>query len=145
MNVPWLPLWLRQRIETATRRTFGDRGERAAAKFLRRRGMKIIERQHRNRLGEIDLVALDGGQVVFVEVKTRTSDVAGRPDEAVTFAKQKKLTRLALGYLKRRGWLGKRSSRFDVVAVTWPKGQRAPEIVHYPNAFEPVGVDGMYS
>ncbi len=91
------------------------------------------------------MVAIDGDQVVFVEVKTRTSDVAGRPDEAVTRSKQKKLTRLALGYLKRRGWLGKRSARFDVVAVTWPKDQKTPEIVHYPNAFEPVGVDGMYS
>jgi putative endonuclease len=143
--VNWLPASIRQRIQTATRRAFGDRGERAAAKFLRRRGLKIIERQHRSRLGEIDLVALDGGQVVIVEVKTRTSDVAGRPDEAVTPAKQKKLTRLALAYLKRRGWLGKRSARFDVVAVTWPKGQKQPEIVHYENAFEPVGVDGMYS
>jgi putative endonuclease len=145
MNVPWLPLWLRQRIEAATRRTFGDRGERAAAKFLRRRGMKILERQHRSRLGEIDLVALDRGQVVFVEVKTRTSDVAGRPDEAVTRAKQKKLTRLALSYLKRRGWLGQRTARFDVIAITWPKNEKKPHIVHYPNAFEPVGVEGMYS
>ena len=140
----WLVNLLRRAWTIRTQR-FGDRGERAAAKFLRRLGMKIIERQHRSRLGEIDLVALDGGQVVFVEVKTRTSDVAGRPDEAVTHAKQKKLTRLALAYLKRRDWLGKRSARFDVVAVTWPSNQKTPDIVHYKNAFDPVGVDGMYS
>lgn len=107
--------------------------------------MKILERQHRSRLGEIDLVAVDCGQVVFVEVKTRTSDVAGRPDEAVTHAKQKKLTRLALGYLKSRGWLGTRSARFDVVAVTWPKNQKKPDIVHYKNAFDAIGVDGFFS
>jgi len=140
----WLIKLLRRGWATGNR-IFGDRGERAAAKFLRRRGMKIIERQHRSRLGEIDLVALDGGQVVFIEVKTRTSDVAGRPDEAVTHAKQKKLTRLGLAYLKHRGWLGKRSARFDVVAVTWPVHQKTPDIIHYPNAFEPTGVDGMYS
>lgn len=107
--------------------------------------MKIIARQHRTRLGELDLIAIERDQVIFVEVKTRTSHAAGRPDEAVTRNKQKRLTRLGLEYLKRRGWLGTRSARFDVVAVTWPKGHARPEIVHYRNAFEPVGVDGMFS
>ena len=127
------------------KRLFGDRGERAAARFLKRQGMRIIARQHRSRLGEIDLIALDAGRVVFIEVKTRRSDAAGRPEEAVNRAKQRKLTRLALEYLKRRRWLGKRSARFDVVAVTWPADRAEPEIVHYRNAFEPVGVDGMFS
>ena len=126
-------------------RIFGDRGERAAARYLKRQGMRILARQHRSRLGEIDLVALDAGCVVFVEVKTRASDAAGRPEEAVTAAKQRQLTRLALEYLKRRGWLGRKSARFDVVAVTWPADRRRPEIVHYRNAFEPTGVDGMFS
>ena len=94
---------------------------------------------------QFDLVALDAGRVVFVEVKTRRSDIAGRPEEAVTAAKQRQLTKLALAYLKRRGWLGKKSARFDVVAVTWPDGRSKPEITHYRNAFEPTGVEGMFS
>lgn len=137
--------WLTGRVDRLGTRLFGNRGERAAARHLKRQGMRVIARQHRTRLGEIDLIALDGGRVVFVEVKTRKSDAAGRPEEAVTAAKQRQLTRLGLEYLKRRGWLGKRAARFDVVAVTWPDGERRPEIVHYRNAFEATGVHGMFS
>lgn len=139
----WLSRWFG--TTTLGTRLFGDRGERAAARYLKRQGMRIIARQHRSRLGEIDLIALDAGRVVFVEVKSRKSNVAGRPEEAVNAAKQRKLTRLALEYLKRRGWLGTKSARFDVVAVTWPTSEPQPEIVHYRNAFEPIGVDGMFS
>lgn len=138
-------VWFTGRAGRIGTRLFGDRGERAAARHLKRQGMRIIARQHRSRLGEIDLVALDAGRVVFVEVKTRKSDAAGRPEEAVTAAKQRQLTRLALEYLKRRGWLGKKPARFDVVAITWPDGGRRPEIVHYRNAFEATGVHGMFS
>jgi putative endonuclease len=142
--VRWVSRWFGWTRRVGTR-LFGDRGERAAARHLRRQGMRILARQHRSRLGEIDLIALDRGTVVFVEVKTRRSDAAGRPEEAVTPAKQRQLTRLALEYLKRRGWLGRRSARFDVVAVTWPAGRAKPEITHYRNAFEPVGVESMFS
>ena len=142
----WPRVWLdglrQMRVGT---RLFGDRGERAAARHLKKQGMRIIARQHRSRLGEIDLIVRDGATIVFVEVKSRRSHAAGRPEEAVTTAKQRQLTRLALEYLKRRGWLGKRRARFDVVSVTWPEDASRPEIVHYRNAFEPVGVDGMFS
>ena len=137
--------WLTGRAARFGTRLFGDRGERAAAKHLRRQGLRIIARQHRSRLGEIDLIALDAGRVVFVEVKTRRSNAAGRPEEAITTAKQRQLTRLALEYLKRRGWLGKRPARFDVVAVTWPDDGSKPKIVHYRDAFEATGVNGMFS
>ena len=143
--MPWLTRWIGDWTGRVGTRWFGDRGERAAARFLRRHGMRILARQHRSRLGEIDLIALDAGCVVFVEVKTRKSDVAGRPDEAVTSSKQRQLTRLALEYLKRRRWLGKRSARFDVLALTWPADRRRPDIVHYRNAFEATGVNGMFS
>jgi len=137
--------WLTGRVDRLGTRLFGDRGERAAARHLKRQGMRIIARQHRSRLGEIDLIAFDAGRVVFVEVKTRKSDAAGRPEEAVTAAKQRQLTRLALEYLKRRRWLGKKSARFDVVAITWPHGSRRPEIAHFRDAFEATGVNGMFS
>ena len=125
-------------------RLLGDEGEGLAARHLRAQGFKILARQYRTALGEIDLIALDGDCVVFVEVKTRRSRAAGLPVEAVDRAKQAKLTRLALAYLKRKGLLN-HSARFDVVAIVWSEGQREPEIVHYRNAFPPVGEGQMFS
>lgn len=115
------------------RRALGAAGETAALRLLETRGFTIIERNVRCRLGEIDLVALDGAAVVFVEVKGNRQGRFGRPEEMVTPAKQRRLTRLALWYLQRRGWLG-RPARFDVVAVDWdPAGGRG--VRHFPNAF----------
>ena len=125
-------------------RTLGERGEAAAARFLKRQGYAIVERGARAGRGEIDLVAVDGRTVVFVEVKTRTSDAAGLPYEAVDEAKQGRLTRLALVYLKRHGLL-EYPARFDVVSVVWPAGERRPQIEHYKNAFEATGRGQMFS
>jgi putative endonuclease len=121
-----------------------DRGEQAAARYLKRLGYHIIARRDRSPLGEIDLVAVDGRTVVFVEVKTRDSADAGHPSEAVDTAKQRRLTRLALAYLKRHRLL-ECPARFDVVAVTWPAGQRRPTIEHFKDAFEATGLKGFYS
>ena len=118
-------------------RLFGNRGERVAKRYLKKQGYRILARQARSRLGEIDLIALDGQTVVFVEVKTRSSHKAGHPAEAITFQKQKQLTRVAMGWLKSRKLLD-RSARFDVVAITWGDGEE-PVIEHIINAFEPVG------
>ena len=119
-------------------RFFGDRGEREAARYLRRRGYKILARKFRTRLGELDLVARDDETIVFVEVKTRSTNQAGHPTEAITPAKQRRLTQLALAFLKRYGLLERRA-RFDVVSIVWSSGSRPPTIEHYPNAFEAVG------
>lgn len=128
---------VQQAWNTTRPTTLGQQGEDAAADFLRRRGYKIVARQVRDGLGELDLVAVDGQTVVFVEVKTRSSHDAGHPLEAVDDLKQRQLTRLALAYLKRHHLL-ENAARFDVVAITWKKSQ-APEIQHVPNAFEPKG------
>ena len=125
-------------------RDLGSRGERAAARFLRRRSYKIVVRRDRSRIGELDMVAVDGRTVVFVEVKTRISDAAGHPAEAIGPEKRRKLTRLALAFLKRHDLL-ENSARFDVIAVTWPKDARRPTIEHFQNAFEPVGEWQMFS
>jgi putative endonuclease len=122
-------------------RLLGDRGERAAAKYLKQQGYRILARQSRSRIGEIDLIAVDGQTIVFVEVKTRTSLSAGHPAEAITIAKRRQLTRTALAWLKRRNMLN-RSSRFDVIAITWQEGE-PPIIEHYKSAFEPTG-DGQF-
>ena len=122
----------------------GKRGERAAACYLKRRGYKIVSRGGRGRLGELDLVAIDGRTVVFIEVKTRTSHDAGHPADAVDQAKQRQLTRLALAFLKRHGLL-EHKARFDVIAVTWPTGRSKPVIEHFRNAFEPPGKGQMFA
>ena len=124
-------------------RLFGNKGERAAARFLKRKGYRILARNARNRLGEIDLIALDGETLVFVEVKTRRSHGAGHPAEAVGASKQQQLTRAALSWLKSRNLLEHRC-RFDVVAITWqPKGD--PVIEHLVHAFESTGRGQMFS
>lgn len=124
-------------------RLLGDRGERSAAKFLKKKGYRILARQSRSRLGEIDLIAQDGDSIVFVEVKTRSSSHAGHPSEAVTLTKRRQLTRAALAWLKQRGLLNHRA-RFDVIAITWGDG-RSPVIEHYENAFEAVGGNQMFA
>jgi len=124
--------------------TLGQQGEAAAARYLRRLGYKILVRGDRVQLGELDLVAVDGRTLVFVEVKTRRSTDAGEPADAVDQVKQRRLTRLALGYMKRHGLLAY-SARFDVIAVIWPVGARHPQIEHIKNAFQAQGFDGLYS
>jgi putative endonuclease len=131
---------IRQLLERwRTPKSLGARGEAAAARHLRKKGYTIVARSDRSRLGEIDLVAVDKNRViVFVEVKTRHSHGSGHPADAVDEEKQRRLTRLALSYLKRHHLL-ESPARFDVVAVTWPSDQRKPRIEHYEHAFEAVG------
>ena len=88
--------------------------------------------------GELDLVANDRGTIVFVEVKTRQSHNVGHPAEAVDAAKQRRLTRLAVTFLKRHGLL-ERPARFDVVAITWPANRSASHSRTLLNAFDAVG------
>jgi putative endonuclease len=135
---------------TARRRTLfpetdlGRRGEDAAARFLRRKGYKIVARGDADGPGELDLVAVEGSTVVFVEVKTRRGRERGLPSEAVNQEKQRRLTRAAVAYLKRHGLL-EYPARFDVLSVTWPEGRRHPEIEHLVGAFDAVGHDEFYS
>jgi len=133
------PLW----IALDRRLPLGRRGENAAARHLQRLGYTIVARGARDPVGELDIVAVDRRTVVFVEVKTRATHQAGHPAEAVDEHKQRRMTRLALAYLKRHDLLECRA-RFDIVAVTWPDGDKRPTIEHFKDAFEAIGVDGMY-
>ena len=137
-------LLARLRIAWRRYQALGRRGERAAERYLRKRGYKIVARGERGRLGELDLIAVDGRTVVFVEVKTRRSHDAGHPSEAVGAEKQRRLTRLALAYLKRHELLDC-ASRFDVLAITWPDRAGKPKIEHIKNAFEATGRGQMFS
>ena len=119
------------------RRALGAAGESAAARYLERRGYRIVEVNVRCRLGEIDLVACDAGVIVFVEVKGNRGWRYGAPEEMVTPAKQRRLTRLAAWYLQRRSWFG-RPARFDVVAVDWGESGAAC-VRHFRDAFPATG------
>jgi len=142
MNLRELVLgWFRRLFP---RKSLGRRGEAAAARYLRRRGHKILARREQFGPGELDLVTLDRKTIVFVEVKTRRSQESGHPSEAVDRLKQRQLTRLAVTFLKRHGLL-ERPARFDVIAVTWPQWKWFPAIEHVKNAFEAVGKWEFYS
>lgn len=121
----------------------GLRGEKAAAKYLKKKGYRILAHSHRQRLGEIDLIALDGECLVFVEVKTWRSDKNGDPSLAVDRRKQEKITRAALIYLKKNNLL-ENAARFDVISIVWPDESSAPSIRHFESAFEAIGSGQMY-
>ncbi|MEK9151760.1 MAG: YraN family protein [Patescibacteria group bacterium] len=115
-------------MSSMDRAALGLLGERAAEHHLRKLGWRILGRRVRTRSGEIDLVAMDGAEVVFVEVKSRRSDAFGSPEESVTFRKRQKMRRAAHEYL--RG--ADRPYRIDVIAVEI-NGDRC-SIRHYRSA-----------
>ena len=117
------------------RQRLGAAGESAAADALQRRGYRILERNVRTALGELDLVARDGDTLCFVEVKARRSTAFGYPQEAVTRQKQWHLMRMAQWYLKARGLTG-RAARFDVVAVLMGRDDRPTSVEVIPHAFD---------
>jgi len=116
---------------TLQRRSLGAWGENIAAEYLRKKGMQIIERNFRCRLGELDIIARQGDYLVFIEVRTRSSALCGLPQESITATKIKKVRRLAQVYLAQRS-LSDVNVRFDVVAVY---GVRETTIDHIENAF----------
>ena len=112
----------------------GRRGEDAAAAYLKGLGYRIVGRRERVLRGDIDIVALDGRTVVFVEVRSRSDTRHGHPAETVGQTKQRRMAELATAYIRRHG-LEDCSVRLDVVAVTVPDAGR-PVVEHYQNAFE---------
>jgi putative endonuclease len=111
----------------------GKEGERIAERYLKKKGYKLVERNFRCTVGELDLILLDRRVIVFVEVKTRTGSGFGTPLEAVEFRKQRRMTRAAQFFLTANN-LTQRDARFDVVGISWLGSQ--PVVEHIENAFE---------
>lgn len=114
------------------KQTLGAWGEQVAAKFLEEQGYTILERNLRTPYGEIDLVAHSGSELVFVEVKTRSSERFGHPEEAVTETKAVHMIESAEAFLlenpeTHQDW------RIDVISILRKPGE-APEILHFENA-----------
>jgi len=112
------------------KKSFGLIGELSAVQFLERKGWRILENNFVCPLGEIDVIAIDGAAVVFVEVKHRATLKYGYPSEAVNTHKQYKISQVAAFYIKRKA-LYDRCARFDVIEVLGGKW-----INHIENAFE---------
>lgn len=116
------------------RLSLGRRGEFLACEYLIQRGYKILEKNYRTSLGEIDVIAEKNKRIAFIEIKTRSSEKFGKPEEAVDKRKQNKLIALAKLYLKETKQTNKLAS-FHVVAILWQKPKDA-KIRLIENAFE---------
>ena len=118
---------------TLRRRCLGRTGEDLVAAYLTERGYRVIERNHRSRLGELDLVAAEGDVLVFVEVKSSAAASRFNPKYALTPRKQRQLSLLALAYIKAH-YARPIRARFDVVTVR--QTDERPQIDLIRNAFE---------
>jgi len=119
-------------ISPSERRQAGDAGEAIAREWLRAAGWEILDQNVNFRCGELDIVARDGEQVVFVEVRSRWTSRGGTGAHSVGRTKQQRLTRAATLYLQRRGWV-QVSARFDAVSVDLRSGR---VVEHFRGAFE---------
>ncbi len=125
--------WFRRRTQPAHLRT-GEWGERVASRYLRRQGYKVLRQRTRVGRAEIDLIVRRKSLLVFVEVKTRASEVMGRPLTAVDRKKQRLLAIAALRYMRRLR-VKPALFRFDVIEVIGTEDAGRPEIRHIENAF----------
>jgi putative endonuclease len=108
-------------------------GEKAARKFLQKKGLRFLTANYRSKRGEIDLIFRDADCLVFVEVKTRSSEAWVRPAAAVNARKKRLLSKAALHYLRQIGH-PQTIIRFDIVEVLLEEG-RVNQIRHLPNCF----------
>lgn len=117
------------RGDCMNKREIGSYTEEKAADFLKQKGYRILKKNYRCKAGEIDLVAADGSYLVFVEVKYRKNAASGTPQEAVTFHKQRKISKAASWYLTENGFDLYTPCRFDVIAM------EGEQILHIKDAF----------
>lgn len=111
----------------------GKSGEELAVEFLKKQGYRILTRNYKTKLGEVDIIAKDKDTICFIEVKTRYSDKFGFPQEAVLRNKQRQISKAALVFLKGNNLLNKKA-RFDVVAIRYLEDE--PQLDLIKDAFE---------
>ena len=121
------------KIKKDHRKILGEKGEKIAEKFLKKNGFKIIEKNYKNKYGEIDIIAMDGDYLVFIEVKTKSCADFSEPETWVDFKKQNQLIKLANFYLSEKD-ITDVNCRFDVIGITLGKDNKE-KIVHIENAF----------
>lgn len=119
---------------TIHRKQLGFKGEEAALRYLENNGYRILSRNYSCSLGEIDMVAMDGEVLVFVEVRSRSGTDFGLAQESITSRKQSRLRQLAWYYLKTEGRTGS-DCRFDVIAILFDGEGKVEKLEHIENAF----------
>ncbi|MFT5207057.1 MAG: putative endonuclease [Candidatus Omnitrophota bacterium] len=121
-------------LENQARKLIGQLGEQLAADYLVNKGMRIMYRNYFSKRGEIDLVVTDRGVLVFVEVRTRSTDSFLHPFETISVAKQQKVRRAAVDYLSEYGTPKINGCRFDAISVVMREGEEA-QIEYVVSAF----------
>ncbi|MDR0222867.1 MAG: YraN family protein [Oscillospiraceae bacterium] len=127
-------------MESNAGKTRGDFGENAVCDYLFERGYEITARNYRKRCGEIDIIAVFGNEIAFVEIKTRKRGGLTTGFSAITKEKQRRMVKTAQAFLKENPRCGGKSVRFDAAEVTVGRGA-PPELIgieYYENAFEPM-------
>ncbi len=129
--------WRRRRPEADSdvRHVLGSRGEREAARFLRRQGYRIISQNYDSPVGEVDLIATQGATIVFVEVKSRSVESEQDADHTVFWSQRKRIIQAAR-YFILRARADDRPVRFDVITVLDGRGGQ-PVVEHFVDAFQP--------
>jgi len=117
-----------------SRQSLGKKGETLASNFLKENGYTILTRNYRRRSGEIDIIAMEGDYLVFIEVKTRTGTSHGHPLEAITLRKQRQISKVAQCYLAEKN-LFDTAARFDVVSIVMSRNNQA-QVEIITNAFD---------
>lgn len=112
----------------------GRDAEDVAAAFLEAAGVRVLDRNYRFMKSELDIVAIDGIEIVFVEVRSSKGIRYGRPEETISEAKKQQLYEGASAWLYERRMEGARI-RFDVISIVWETQEKQPEITHFRNAF----------
>jgi len=109
----------------------GEEGEKEARKYLEEKGYKVLERNYKNKYGEIDIIVEKNDELVFVEVRSKIDNDFGIPEETVKTKKKEKLKRNALAYTTFKNYEG--FYRIDLVCVVFSKGEDVLRITHYEN------------
>lgn len=104
------------------KRSVGSLYENAAADFITEKGAKILIRNYRCRIGEVDIIARDEDYICFIEVKYRKDDLFGGPEAAVNFAKQRKISKVSAYYLLTNNMSEFTKIRYDVIAIDGTEG-----------------------
>lgn len=117
------------------KRELGQQYEEKACEYMQKQGFRVLERNFQCRQGEIDIIGEQDGYLVFAEVKYRMTQIAGMAEEAVTYAKQKRICRTADYYRYMHKIGDDRPIRYDVIAIWGNKEAKKEEIHWYQNAF----------
>ena len=119
------------------KRKLGDLGEKIAEKYLQENNYQIIKKNYQKRWGEIDIIAKENQEIVFIEVKTRSkgkSDFYGQPQESVNFFKQQKLIKTAKTYIYEKDYPSQTDWRIDVIAIKLDEQNKKTSLNHIKNA-----------